>query len=262
MANIVLYNGHTIKIKYSSISKLNKKINLHPFFITGFSDGESYFSINIVKSSRMKLGWTVYLQFGIRLHIKDNQLLNLIQGYFNVGNITLGKELCQYRVTSIKDLEIIINHFDNYPLITQKWSDYQLFKLVFDIVKNKNHLTQDGLNKIISIKSSMNWGLGNELKLAFPDINPITRPKVSNNLIQDPNWLSGFVNAEGNFTINIINSTTKIGKQVMLMFNISQHSRDAELLQNICNYLECGKYYQSLKRKEGTVTVTKFSDID
>jgi hypothetical protein len=46
------------------------------------------------------------------------------------------------------------------------------------------------------------------------------------------------------------------------MFNISQHSRDAELLQNICNYLECGKYYLSIKRKEGTVTVTKFSDID
>jgi len=46
------------------------------------------------------------------------------------------------------------------------------------------------------------------------------------------------------------------------MFNISQHSRDAELLQNICNYLECGKYYPSIKRKEGTVTVSKFSDID
>jgi hypothetical protein len=82
---------------------------------------------------------------------------------------------------------------DARGLITQKWSDYQLFKLIFEIVKNKNHLTQDGLNKIISIKSSMNLGLGNELKLAFPDINPIIRPKVSNNLIQDPNWLSGFV---------------------------------------------------------------------
>ncbi len=104
MTNIGLYSGYTIKRKYSSISKLNEQINLHPFFITGFSDGECSFSINIVKSSRMKLGWTVYLQFGIRLHIKDNQLLKLIQGYFNVGNITLGKELCQYRVTSIKDL--------------------------------------------------------------------------------------------------------------------------------------------------------------
>jgi len=46
------------------------------------------------------------------------------------------------------------------------------------------------------------------------------------------------------------------------MFFISQHSRDAELLQNICNYLECGKYYSSTKRNEGSVTVTKFSDID
>ncbi len=261
MANIGLYNGQTIKRKYSTF-KLNKANDLHPYFITGFSDGESYFSINIVKSTKMKMGWAVYLQFGIRLHIKDNQLLNLIQGYFNVGNITFEKETCLYRVTSIKDLEIIINHFDNYSLITQKWSDYQLFKLVFEIVKNKNHLTQDGLNKIISIKYSMNFGLGNELKLAFPDINPIIRPKISNNLIQNPNWLSGFVSGEGNFTVNITNSKTKVGKQVMLMFNISQHSRDAELLQNICNYLECGKYYPSSKRKEGILTVTKFSDID
>jgi len=63
----------------------------------------------------MKMGWVVYLQFGIRLHIKDNQLLNLIQEYFNVGNIRLGNETCLYRVTSLNDLEIIINHFDNYP---------------------------------------------------------------------------------------------------------------------------------------------------
>ena len=31
----------------------------------------------------------------------------------------------------------------------------------------------------------MNLGLGNELKLAFPNIKPITRPKVTNNIIQD-----------------------------------------------------------------------------
>jgi hypothetical protein len=104
LTNIGLYSSYTIKRKYSSISKLNEQNNLHPFFITGFSDGESYFSINIVKSPKMKLGWTVYLQLGIKLHIKDSQVLKLIQAYFNVGNITLGKELCQYRVTSaIKD---------------------------------------------------------------------------------------------------------------------------------------------------------------
>ena len=68
----------------------------------------------------MKLGFTVFLQFGINLKIKDKQLLESIQSHLNVGNITLGKHNCQYTVTSIKDLEVIINHFDNYPLITQK----------------------------------------------------------------------------------------------------------------------------------------------
>lgn len=108
----------------------------------------------------------------------------------------------------------------------------------------------------------MNLGLSNELKLAFPNISPITRLKVSNNSIQDPNWLSGFVSAEGNFTVSITNSQTKIGKRVLLMFNITQHSRDVVLLQIVCNYLECGNYYPSTQRKEGTVIVTKFSDID
>ncbi len=66
LANISIYNNYTINRKYSNISTiLNKQLSLYPYFIAGFSDGESYFSINIVKSPRMKLGWTVYLQFGI-----------------------------------------------------------------------------------------------------------------------------------------------------------------------------------------------------
>lgn len=48
----------------------------------------------------------------------------MIQTYFNEGNITIGKVNCQYMVTSVKYLEIIINHFENYPLISQKWSDF------------------------------------------------------------------------------------------------------------------------------------------
>jgi len=74
--------------------------------------------------------------------------------------------------------------------------------------------------------------------------------------------LSGFVSAEGNFFVNLINSKTKIGKQVILVFSISQHSRDAALLQLICEFLDCGKYYPNSTRNEGNYTVTKFSDIE
>lgn len=74
--------------------------------------------------------------------------------------------------------------------------------------------------------------------------------------------MSGFVSAEGNFFVNLINSKTKLGKQVILVFSISQHSRDAALLQLICELLDCGKHYPSSTRNEGNYTVTKFSDIE
>ena len=39
--------------------------------------------------------------------------------------------MVKFSVVSIKDLAKLINHFDNYPLITQKRTDFELFKQVF-----------------------------------------------------------------------------------------------------------------------------------
>jgi hypothetical protein len=50
----------------------------------------------------------------------------------------------QYRVQSTKDLAKLIQHFDQYPLITQKLADYQLFKEAYYLVLNKEHLTLSG----------------------------------------------------------------------------------------------------------------------
>ena len=43
--------------------------------------------------------------------------------------------------------------------MTQKINDYRLFKKAFDIIINKEHLTKEGLDKLITIKCSMNKGL-------------------------------------------------------------------------------------------------------
>lgn len=65
-----------------------------------------------------------------------------------VGNITKqGKDSIQYRVTSSKDLAVIVDHFDKYPLITHKWIDYVLFKQGFELILAKKHLTKEGIKK-------------------------------------------------------------------------------------------------------------------
>ena len=74
--------------------------------------------------------------------------------------------------------------------------------------------------------------------------------------------MSGFVDAEGTFFVNIRNSKAKVGKQVLLIFSVSQHSRDADLLRSFFELLDCGKYYISSTKNEGNYWVAKFSDIN
>nr|YP_009663726.1 hypothetical protein [Dactylella tenuis]QCW06863.1 hypothetical protein [Dactylella tenuis] len=105
----------------------------------------------------------------------------------------------QYQVKSSKYLTTIITHFDKYPLITQKWSDYQLFKQALNLFNNKEHLTDEGFKKILNIRASMNLGIPEELKMTFPNINPVLRPLPIVTEVNDLNWLAGFASGEGCF---------------------------------------------------------------
>ena len=126
------------------------------------------------------MGWHVEFIFSIHLHSRDLPLLKEIQAYFGgIGRITEGKNNCGYYVSSIEELTtVIIPHFIKYPLITQKLADFLLFKAVVDMANTKEHLTLKGLQKIVSLKASINLGLNDELKAAFPDTVPTLRPLV------------------------------------------------------------------------------------
>jgi hypothetical protein len=152
---------------------------LNPYYLTGFTDAEGCFLINIQKRSDLVLGYSVSLSFKIKLHSKDKELLDKICNFFNVGKIYIRKDgYIEYIVNSIKDIEVIMDHFNNYPLITQKLSDYKIFKLVSEYIKNKKHLTKQGFIEILSLKASFNNGLTEELKIVFPNIIPSLRPQV------------------------------------------------------------------------------------
>ena len=88
-----------------------------------------------------------------------------VRNYFGVGNIYIDKaEKVRYIVTSVKDLQVIENHFYKYPLYTKKRADFELWKTAFELIYNLEHLTNQGLQKIIAIKATLNLGLSVELK--------------------------------------------------------------------------------------------------
>jgi hypothetical protein len=235
-------NFSSSSVKSSVESSNGYSNSLHPYFITGFTDGDGCFTVKILKSKRLKSGWDVQLCFQITAHRKDRALLEMIRAYFGgVGSITKEREdTIQYRVSSIKDFNVIINHFDNYPLLTQKQADYLLFKSIVELCIDKEHLTQDGLYKILNARASMNKGISETLKAAFPFIMPVSRPEVKNQVIKDPHWLVGFTDAEGCFNIGVFKDKLNGKVKIRLSFSISQHIRDSLLINSLVSYLGCG----------------------
>lgn len=65
----------------------------------------------------------------------------------------------------------------------------------------KVHLTQEGLQQIINIRASMNWGLFDKLKSDFIDHTLISIPFINTTNIPYPNWLAGFITGESNFGV-------------------------------------------------------------
>jgi hypothetical protein len=65
------------------ISASTKPKNLNnPLYISGFTDAEGCFTIQIIKDNSRQLGWAVLVGFLINLHSKDLPLLKEIQSFF------------------------------------------------------------------------------------------------------------------------------------------------------------------------------------
>ena len=243
----------------------SSSINVNPGIWSGLIDGEGSFSIIVDKNKVRKLGWRVQLKFQLGLHIKDINVLCLLQQYLGgVGSIHLAsnRDIVNYSIDSIKDFNNLIIHLEKYPLLTQKATDFLLFKKAVELVNDKAHLTVEGLEKIVNIKASMNLGLTDALKLEFPGYIPVERPAINyDNIILNPHWISGFISAEGNFDVRIPTTNSRLGYRVQLRFRISQHSRDFILMQKIVEYLGSGKIYKYAGKSAVSLSIVDFKDI-
>jgi len=226
----------------SARSEGERKIVLNPSFISGFSDAEGSFVVTILKNPRYKIGWNVQARFQIKLHEKDRALLLLIQNYFdNVGYISKinDRSTVEFRVSDITSLNnIIIPHFENYTLITNKYKDFIIFKQIVSLMSENKHTTLEGLKEILEYRASLNWGLSKNLKESFPSIVPVKRVEIEDNILSNlpSNWVAGFSAGvrSPNFFITIS------GNKVWLRFSIAQDSRDILLLKSLVEFFNCG----------------------
>lgn len=254
-------------VKSNTLNKVTnnvEKSKMDPWFVTGLIDAEGSFTVSVLKSSSTKTGWAVNARFKITAHIADLDLILNLKKFFreDIGKIVIFKDTCTYRVDKLKDiLEAIIPHFDKYPLATQKLADYILFKEIISLMKNKEHLTLDGLNKILSYKASLNLGLSEELKEKFSNIEAVKRPLIINKDIPSPFWVAGFTTGDGSFYLVIrANELNKIPR-TDIGFSVTQHARDTLLLEKFITFFNCGRIKKDSRYFVYYYVVTNIKDI-
>lgn len=242
---------------------MNNNNKLNPYWVSGFTDAEGCFMINFNKRKTNTMKWQIRPCFQISLHIRDKDLLLQIKSFFNeVGNIETYYNSVVYKVYSLADIiNIIIPHFDNYQLISKKQSDYITFKSIVKLINKGEHLNKDGIIKIANLKTSLNKGLSDKLKIDFPNTIKVERSKVNIPINIDYNWIAGFMSGDGCFYVGIYKSDTyKTGYGIKLQIAFTQHSRDEVLFNNIKKALKCGFIHKYSKRNAIVLTISKFED--
>ncbi len=185
------------------------------------------------------------VSYEINLHVKDIAILHSIRDFFGVGSVysSPNRSLCVYRVNHIDDLiNVIIPHFEDNPLLTQKYSDFVLWSKVVNIISTKGHLTPTGFNTILTYYASINKGMSSKVASQFPNIVGVE--KVVNNVLDsslelNPFWVTGFTSGDGGFSVGIrtgINSS----EIFYFRFHIAQHSRDVVLMNKLIQFFDCG----------------------
>jgi LAGLIDADG endonuclease len=270
--NKLLFTTLNLKSGVAFISQVYTKAcfsrevkKLNPWFITGFADAESNFTCSIVSESRSKLKWEVSLSFNISLHIKDIKLLEDIKYTLGVGKIRkhTTRNIVHYVVENKEELIIIINHFEKYPLVTSKKSEYLIFKNCLLIYINKEHLLKKGLFELVALKSSLNWGLSEKLKIAFPNIVAFNKPDHLFTTIPDPFWIAGFTSGDGSFAINLNTYKNNLNlKLASLEYTYHLNAKDADVLRGIIDFFNLKNKLVILNNINSVyIHIRKFEDL-
>lgn len=144
---------------------------LDPQYIAGFIDGEGSFSISIGKHKTLRRGFEIRPEFEIELRKDDQEILERILVTIGIGRIyDCSYERygwyphAKYKITSIWDLkEHLFPFLDKYPLQAKKRKSYLIFREIVLMVCAKEHLSDDGFNKIVSLRDNLR-SLGKKAK--------------------------------------------------------------------------------------------------
>lgn len=140
---------------------------LNNSWLSGFINAEGSFNIRVSLMILGALKNRVAAQFRIEQSIIDSKSQLTYFGLFSIiatsllVNLTFSthNKSVKYfliNLSSEKSRIIMINYLNKYPLFSSKFLNYESWHSCHNLMINKDHLTAEGINHALPLKSSMN----------------------------------------------------------------------------------------------------------
>lgn len=145
----ILSHAKFKNFSYITTLNLNTNNDMDNWWLAGFSDANSSFQIKLVyRNNRAEV------RLNFQIDQKENHFLVLIKGFLG-GNIGYRKNqnTYYYGSTSFGSAKKVISYFDKYHLLSSKHINYLRWKKAYIIIQNKDHLSEDGIDKITKLKT-------------------------------------------------------------------------------------------------------------
>jgi hypothetical protein len=160
-----------INIKYStniSESLLDCSHFSNNGWFTGFTEADGHFGIKYVENRaksdtrKRSVSENVSLKFRLDQRSYDKPTSSPMRPFMeklalflscNLKSYTnnMGSEKLSASVSSIDSITFLVNYFNKYPLLGDKFNDYRKWEVVYNMIISKEHITDEGRLKIRSL---------------------------------------------------------------------------------------------------------------
>lgn len=141
------------------------------YYIAGFVDGEGSFNVSLKKRKDYQGQWKITASFNVSQ--RDRVILALIKNILGCGTLRERSDgVVYYEVTNIKSLrERIIPFFKRFQFLSaNKKRNFSIFKKIVEMMAYNEHLTRDGLRKVLQLREILNEGRGRKRKYQLSDV--------------------------------------------------------------------------------------------
>ena len=128
-------------------------------YISGYVDGEGCFTVSISPRAKLLVGWEVRPSLSVSQNGDRAEVLHEIQAHFGCGSIRPDRsdKTLKWETRRLEDiLDRVIPHFEAYPLLSGKRSDYERFAAVCTLMAAGAHRDRSGLVEIVELARMMN----------------------------------------------------------------------------------------------------------